>query len=223
MITLIQIALVLVLISLVGIILGYILGKFRCKREQNDYYFEKGGICEESYKDKLLENENTEEKDESNSLDSENRDNNSSVSSGDSTISKENDVNSSDTINDINSTPQGLISTIKDDETSSEDEDIVKPEVYTKPLEDKDPDNLCRIKGIGNVIDGKLKALGIYYFDQISKWSEKEISWIDEHLAFKGRVVREKWVEQAELLAKGEETEFSQRVDKGEVESSKKS
>ncbi len=206
--TLLQIALILVLISLSGIILGYILGKFRCKREQNDYYIQKGGICEESYKDKLLENETLDLKDEDTSLDSKSLTDNS--------------LNySSDTINSLNTVPQGVISSSKDEDP--ENEDMVKPKIYTMPLEDKDPDNLCRIKGIGTVLDGKLKALGIYYFDQIAKWSDKEISWIDEHLAFKGRVIRENWVEQAELLAKGEETEFSQRVDKGEVESSNKS
>ena len=34
---------------------------------------------------------------------------------------------------------------------------------------------------------------------------------------FHGRVTRDDWVGQAKLLASGGETEFSQRVDKGEV------
>ncbi len=60
--------------------------------------------------------------------------------------------------------------------------------------------------------------MGFFHFDQIAGWSAEEIAWIDENLeGFKGRVTRDDWVEQARLLAAGQETEFSQRVDKGEV------
>jgi hypothetical protein len=40
-------------------------------------------------------------------------------------------------------------------------------------------------------------------------------------LDFKGRIERENWVEQARILASGGFTEFSRRVDRGEVDSSK--
>ena len=82
-------------------------------------------------------------------------------------------------------------------------------------------DNLTRIKGIGKKIEEKLNELGIFHFDQIAAWTAKEIAWIDQHLAFPGRVEREEWVEQAKKLAQGEETEFSKRVDAGEVPTSK--
>ncbi len=83
-------------------------------------------------------------------------------------------------------------------------------------------DDLKRIKGVGPKIEGTLNKLGIYHFDQISVWSRKTIKWVDNYLSFKGRIDREKWVKQAVQLAKGDETEFSKRVDKGAVPSSRK-
>ena len=81
-------------------------------------------------------------------------------------------------------------------------------------------DNLTKIKGIGDKIEQKLYDLGIYHFDQIASWSDKETAWVDDHLAFRGRIEREKWVEQAKVLAGGGETEFSRRVDAGTVPTS---
>jgi NADH-quinone oxidoreductase subunit E len=83
-------------------------------------------------------------------------------------------------------------------------------------------DNLTRIKGIGLKIDEALNGIGIYHFDQIAAWEEENIAWADSNLGFPGRAKREDWVAQAKALALGEETEFSQRVDKGQVSSSKK-
>jgi NADH-quinone oxidoreductase subunit E len=42
-------------------------------------------------------------------------------------------------------------------------------------------------------------------------------------MSFPGRIERENWVSQAKDLAEGKATEFSQRVERGEVSSSKKS
>lgn len=79
-------------------------------------------------------------------------------------------------------------------------------------------DDLKRIKGIGPKIEKLCNELGFYHFDQIAGWSAAEVAWVNANLAgFKGRVSRDNWVEQAKLLASGEETEFSKRVDKGGV------
>ena len=83
-------------------------------------------------------------------------------------------------------------------------------------------DDIKRIKGIGVKIEDTLNGLGIYHFDQIAGWSPKTVDWINGFISFKGRIEREKWIEQAKLLAEGKSTEFSKRVDKGEVPSSKK-
>ena len=84
-------------------------------------------------------------------------------------------------------------------------------------------DNLTRIKGIGVKIEEALNNIGIYHFDQIAAWNKENINWADSNLGFPGRAQREQWVEQAKALATGEETEFSKRVDAGEVSTSKQS
>ncbi|HMQ93754.1 MAG TPA: endonuclease [Amaricoccus sp.] len=79
-------------------------------------------------------------------------------------------------------------------------------------------DDLKRIKGVGPKLEALLNSLGYYHFDQIAAWSAAEVAWIDAHLeGFHGRATRDEWVPQAKLLAAGEETEFSKRVDKGDV------
>ena len=82
-------------------------------------------------------------------------------------------------------------------------------------------DDLKRIKGIGKVNEGKLNALGIFHFDQIAAWGRPEIRWVGTYLAFPGRIDREDWLAQAATLAAGGDTEFSKRVDKGAVPTSK--
>lgn len=64
-------------------------------------------------------------------------------------------------------------------------------------------DDLKRIKGIGKVNEGKLNDLGIWHFDQIAGWSAEEIDWVDDYIAFPGRIQREDWVGQAKQLAEG--------------------
>ena len=60
--------------------------------------------------------------------------------------------------------------------------------------------------------------MGVYHFDQVASWSADEIAWVDANLeGFKGRVSRDNWVDQAKLLASGGETEFSKRVEGGDV------
>jgi len=78
-------------------------------------------------------------------------------------------------------------------------------------------DDLKRIRGIGVLIEKKLNALGIARYGQIANWSQDDVARISEQLDFKGRIERESWVEQARILAAGGQTEFSRRVDRGEL------
>jgi NADH-quinone oxidoreductase subunit E len=79
-------------------------------------------------------------------------------------------------------------------------------------------DDLKMIKGVGPKLEKVLHSLGFFHFDQISKWTDEEVAWVDQNLeGFKGRVSRDEWVAQAKLLASGEETEFASRVKKGRV------
>lgn len=103
---------------------------------------------------------------------------------------------------------------ISEDDSNQEDE---RPLQLTAPRGEK-ADDLKKIKGIGPQLEKLCNSLGFYHFDQIAEWSDKEIAWVDTNLgSFSGRVVRDDWVGQAKKLAAGEETEFSSRVDKGEV------
>ena len=78
-------------------------------------------------------------------------------------------------------------------------------------------DDLKRIKGVGPVIQDTLNELGIYHFQQIADFSADNEAWVDNHIAFPGRIGREGWVSQAVDLVEGVKTEFSERYDRGEV------
>ena len=89
-----------------------------------------------------------------------------------------------------------------------------KPELLTA-ARDGGADDLKLIKGVGPGLEKELNAAGVFHFDQIASWSDDEVAWADQHLVrFKGRVSRDNWVTQAQALASGAETEFSQRAKK---------
>lgn len=93
----------------------------------------------------------------------------------------------------------------------------VKPETLTAPRSGG-ADDLKRIKGVGPKMEELCNTLGFWHFDQVAKWTDAEVAWVDANLeGFSGRVSRDNWVEQAKLLAAGGETEFSKKVDKGDV------
>jgi NADH-quinone oxidoreductase subunit E len=70
------------------------------------------------------------------------------------------------------------------------------------------PDDLKQISGIGPKVEKLLNSLGFFHYDQIAAWSEADIAWVDENLAaFRGRPVRDGWVEQAKVLAAKGETD----------------
>ncbi|MEM1076966.1 MAG: endonuclease [Pseudomonadota bacterium] len=92
-----------------------------------------------------------------------------------------------------------------------------KPETLSAARDGK-ADDLKKIKGVGPKLEGVLNSMGFYHFDQVAAWTEAELAWVDENLeGFKGRASRDEWVAQAKLLASGGETEFSKRVDGGDV------
>lgn len=92
-----------------------------------------------------------------------------------------------------------------------------KPATLSAPREGG-ADDLKKIKGVGPKMELMLHSMGFYHFDQIAAWNASEVAWVNANLeGFKGRVTRDNWVEQANLLASGGETEFSKKVDKGGV------
>ena len=95
-----------------------------------------------------------------------------------------------------------------------------EPEVLNAARGGK-PDDLKKLKGVGPKLEGTLNELGFFHFDQVAAWGPEEIAWVDSRLKFKGRIERDGWIEQAKTLASGQDTEFSKRVEAGDVASSK--
>ena len=62
-------------------------------------------------------------------------------------------------------------------------------------------DDFAVIKGIGPKLSKLLNELGVHHYRQIALWTPEEIAWINDKLDFKGRVQRERWVQQARSLA----------------------
>ncbi|NIR46388.1 MAG: hypothetical protein GWN99_18255 [Gemmatimonadetes bacterium] len=62
-------------------------------------------------------------------------------------------------------------------------------------------DDLKRIRGVGPKLSNLLNDLGIYHFRQIARFTPADIEWVGSQLkAFPGRIVRDRWVEQAREL-----------------------
>jgi NADH-quinone oxidoreductase subunit E len=84
---------------------------------------------------------------------------------------------------------------------SAETDTGTKPETLATARK-SGADDLKLISGVGPKLEDMLNALGFWHFDQISKWTDAEIVWVDSQLTFKGRIVRDNWVDQATKLLK---------------------
>ena len=68
------------------------------------------------------------------------------------------------------------------------------------------PDNLQRMKGVGPKLAALLNSKGLMRFEQIAALTPDDVARIDEDLgAFRGRLSRDRVVEQAHYLARGDE------------------
>lgn len=69
-------------------------------------------------------------------------------------------------------------------------------------LPDGPPDPLTQMKGLGPKAEALLHALGVTRYAQIAAWTERDVARIDPQMgAFKGRIARDRWIEQAKYLA----------------------
>jgi predicted flap endonuclease-1-like 5' DNA nuclease len=76
-------------------------------------------------------------------------------------------------------------------------------------------DDLCRLKGVGPKFADALHAIGFSRYEQIASLTPTEIERIDGQLgAFSGRLSRDRIVEQADYLARGDTDGFEQRFGK---------
>ena len=76
-------------------------------------------------------------------------------------------------------------------------------------------DDLCMIKGVGPKFADALHDLGFYRFEQVAHLTPTEVDRLDGQLgAFRGRIVRDRIVEQADYLARNDTDGFEQRFGK---------
>lgn len=76
-------------------------------------------------------------------------------------------------------------------------------------------DDLCRLKGVGPKFADALHAIGFTTYEQIAGITPNEIARIDGQLgAFSGRLTRDRIVEQADYLARGDSDGFEQKFGK---------
>ena len=73
-------------------------------------------------------------------------------------------------------------------------------------------DDLQRIRGIDAEVQAGLSILGVRQFAQIAAWRPDDVARVSKVLGFKGRIEQENWIEQAHILARGQETFYSSRL-----------
>ena len=92
-----------------------------------------------------------------------------------------------------------------------------KPLILSSPRP-SGKDKLIKIKGIDTKVEKDLNKLGIFHFNQIAAWSNKNCDWIEEFLLLPGIAKKNQWIEQAKILESGKETVYSQKIDSEEVD-----
>jgi predicted flap endonuclease-1-like 5' DNA nuclease len=71
------------------------------------------------------------------------------------------------------------------------------------------PDTLQTMKGVGPKLEAQLNALGISCFDQLAALSPDQAASLDERMGpFSGRIAKDRLVEQASYLARGDTDGF---------------
>jgi predicted flap endonuclease-1-like 5' DNA nuclease len=94
--------------------------------------------------------------------------------------------------------------------------DILRAPVHKKLDGDKEPhDDLCVMKGVGPKLADALRDLGFTSYAQLAHLTPTEIERLDERLGtFRGRITRDRIVEQADYLARGDTDGFEQKFGK---------
>jgi NADH-quinone oxidoreductase subunit E len=60
------------------------------------------------------------------------------------------------------------------------------------------------IWGVAEKLEERMNSLGVWHFDQIGNWLPGEVAWFESQMpGFKGRIARDKWIEQCQKLATG--------------------
>lgn len=89
-----------------------------------------------------------------------------------------------------------------EDQSSREDEEVdlemIIQENSSNSSNIEESDDLTQISGIDDILEDRLKALGVIHLKEIADWESDDIDRIDTELRnFPGRIQTERWVEQA--------------------------
>lgn len=116
----------------------------------------------------------------------------------------------------------GKSAPVKAKPIASKTEAVKKPIAMKldKPIGGK-PDNLTLINGIGNVIERKLNEMGVFHFGQIANWTMVQAEAFSKDVGFPGRALREGWVKEAAIFAKGGTTDHAKKVEAGKINTSR--
>ena len=77
------------------------------------------------------------------------------------------------------------------------------------------PDNLRLLKGVGPKMVAQLGEFGIVRFEQLAGLTETEVALLDKRMgAFEGRIARDRLVEQARYLERGDKDGFEAKFGK---------
>ena len=103
------------------------------------------------------------------------------------------------------------------DEVAHAATDVAAPVlgVKVKHCADGPADDLEMLKGVGPKFAARLIELGLCRFEQLAGLNANEVAHLDERLGpFQGRLQRDRIIEQADLLARGDTESFEERFGK---------
>jgi predicted flap endonuclease-1-like 5' DNA nuclease len=87
--------------------------------------------------------------------------------------------------------------------------------VKASPAAAADADDLTRLKGVGPKFVARLNELGITSYAQLAGLNENEAAHLDERMGpFAGRLARDRVIEQADYLARGDTEGFEETFGK---------
>jgi predicted flap endonuclease-1-like 5' DNA nuclease len=94
--------------------------------------------------------------------------------------------------------------------------DILEAPVHSHlPGASGPPDNLQSLKGVGPKFAQMLADRGVIRFDQLARLTPAEINLLDDQLGpFRGRLQRDRIIEQADYLARGDREGFEHQFGK---------
>jgi predicted flap endonuclease-1-like 5' DNA nuclease len=102
------------------------------------------------------------------------------------------------------------------DEVATATTDVAGEVLGVQSRHDAGPaDDLSRLKGVGPKFVARLNELGITRYDQLAGLNANEAAHLDERMGpFQGRLARDRVVEQADYLARGDVDGFEEKFGK---------